>query len=504
MNNSNQFLKNLVVNCLNFCVNIAVGLLLTPFLVKNFGIGLFGLFQIAVSISMYASILSTSLNQANNRFVAVSLADNFQKTAKILDTIFTLYIIGYSLILPLIMLASFYLDAILNIQKNSVESASLMFIFIAVSQLFIMQTTCLNSIAYAKNRLDIIQLINITRNLLKLLLVFLLVSYYSSSLSSVGLAFFSSSLVSIILAFKVFRMFLPSYSYNLKGYDLDVAKKIFKLSGWTIVSVLGALLFQQTDVIILNTFLGAVESGKYAVIKQWSMLLISISTVLSVVVSPLILNKYAYNNIVGLKKIFYLSIKFQGILSATATGIVIAYSDIILILWLGPEYKTLSTFLIVMIVHLGLTQATRQLATINTAYNTMRWHGIITILIGFLHCLISCLLLSYSSLGLLGVIISNVVFSLLLHTVCLPWYVSKKMQEPLWKIYQNLLPSLLVQIVTVLAGFVLRKLFLPTGFLFLTITLFLNVFLVLIFTYNLLLTSEEKEFLFAYLKKWKN
>lgn len=496
-----QFLKNLTINGINFFVNVAVGLIMAPFLVKQLGVEAFGLVQIAISMSMYSSILSTSLNQSNNRFVSVSLANDAQsKTSTLLSTIFTLYLGSFVLVLPLIGLVSWFPGVLFDINQEHLLSASYLFLLIGISQLLIMQTTAFMSPAYAYNRLDTIQLINILRNTLKLILVFVFILYLSNSLASIGFAFFVASLVSLLVAYANFKKFLPFYTYRPRDFDVDSAKKIFHLSGWTIVAVVGSLIFLQTDVVLINMFLGAEASGKFAVLIQWVMLLIAISTVLSVVISPMILNKYAYNKIDELKSLLYTSIKYQGVFSAIPVALVFVYADTILELWLGKEYGYLSVYLQVMIIHFGVVQATRQFVTVNTAYNKVKLHGIITLLFGFFHIVISVLVLKYSTYGIWGIIVSNVFFTMVLNIGFLSWYVSKYIKEPITKIYINLLPAVVTQIIATGVGLLLKDFFSPSSWAMLVVSAGTSCLLVMPFIYAVVLNKQEQQQVLSLLK----
>lgn len=493
MSNKKQFSKNLTINGLNFLVNVAIGLLMTPFLVSNLGISAFGLVQIAISISLYSSILSTSLNQSNNRFVSISLAqDSKEQTNTLLSTILSLYTLSFIVILPFILFIFFFPDYIFDIDSKLLEEASYMFLLVGISQLFVMQTTAFMSPAYANNRLDIIQSINILRNFLKLIFVLTFILFVSDSLVSVGVAFFIASIISVVIGYMNFKKFVPFYIYNFKDFDWSNAKKIFKLSGWTIVSVLGTLLFLQTDVILVNIFLGAEESGKFAVLIQWVMLLIAVSTVLSVVISPMILNKYAYDKIDELKILLYKSIKFQGIFTAIPVALVFVYADLILELWLGVEYKHLSAYLQIMIMHFGIVQATRQLMTVNTAYNKMKWHGIMTLVFGFFHIVISAILLNYTTFGVWGIILSNLTFTILLNLGFLSWYVSRYLKEPLKKIYFMLAPAFIVQVYMTLVAYLFYQYLEPYSWVGLFMNMSVSLLFVLPFIYLVFLSKNEK------------
>ena len=501
MTNKKQFSINLIINGLNFLVNVAIGLLMTPFLVNHLGIASFGLVQIAISIAIYGSILSTSLNQSNNRFVSISLAkDSQKKISTLLNTILTLYSSSFLLILPFLLLVAFYPNLIFNVEDKLLSSASYLFLLIGISQLFVMQTTAFMSPLYANNRLDIIQLINILRNSLKLILVFILILFFSNSLLSVGIAFFIASIIAVVIAYINFKKYVPFYKYNFKDFNWLDAKKILYLSGWTVIAVLGNLIFLQTDIILINIFLGSEKSGEFAVLIQWTILLISLTSVLSVVISPIILNKYTYQKIDELKEIFYQSIKFQGIYTAIPVALLFIYADTILSLWLSEKFVYLAPYLQVMIIHFAVVQSTRQLLTINTAYNNMKWHANITLLIGFFHIILSILLLKYTNFGIWTIIISNLFFTLILNLGFLSSYVSKYLSEPVYKIYLNILPAIVTQVFVMTFAYLLKYYLEPNTWFTLTLSLILSFLIVLPFIYFLLLTSKEKLVINKFLK----
>lgn len=502
MNTKKQFGKNLAINGINFLVNISLGLLMTPFLVKSLGISTFGIVQLAISMSTYTAILSTSLNQSNNRFISIAIANNdTDKTKSALSTILTLYMLSFVIVMPFIILISLFPNKVFDLDKQLIESASYMFFMFGISQILIMLTTAFMSPAYAKNRLDVIQGINILRNSLKLFFVFVFFVFISNSLKLLGLAFLLSSIVAVIVAFYSLKKFVPFYYYKFVDFDWIIAKKILHLSGWTIVSVLGGLMFLQTDIVLINIFLGAKESGHYALLLQWSMLMISITIILSIVISPMILNKYAQNKTDELKKIFYKSIKFQGIYTAIPVGLLFVYADTILVLWIGEEYRDLAVYLQLMIFHFGVSQATRQLLTVNTAYNKMKWQGVATILFGLMHILVSMYLLKYTNLGLYGIILSNVSFTLLLNLGFLSFYTSRYLNEKVTKIYYNLIPAIAIEIMIIFFGYFTKSIVEPNGWVMLMLSFLITFMMILPFIYFFIFNKEEKLYLIQLTKK---
>ncbi|WP_430815371.1 oligosaccharide flippase family protein [Carboxylicivirga sp. RSCT41] len=493
MSGNKQFLKNLGVNGGNFIVKMLLGLALPPFLISQLGLSAFGIIQVAISTAAYAALLSTSLNQANNRFVSVCIVrKDWQETSKVLTTIFILYILALVIVLPCIIYISFNLTDFFNVDSENVETASYMFLFVAISQVLVMFNTALSSPIYANNRLDIIQGINILRNALKVILVFVTVLLINASLVSVGLAFLIAAIISTVIAFIAFKKFVPFYEFKLIDFDRERLKSVFNLSAWTGISVVGAMIFSQTDIILINVLLGAEKAGEYAILVQWSVLLISVSTILSGVIAPNILIEYANKNIEKLKGILYQSIRYQGVFSAFASAMVFVYADVILKLWVGEQFDYLAPYLRVMVIHFGVSLAFRQIYTLNTAFNKMKFQGITTILFGGLHIIISVVLLKFTDIGIMAVIISGAVIYFILHVIVLPLYAVGYLKDSLKNMYLNVIPSLITISLVCVVGYIIKILIVPGSWMALTLSLVLTFVMVLVAIFYLVVTKEER------------
>ncbi|MCW5855102.1 MAG: oligosaccharide flippase family protein [Anaerolineales bacterium] len=488
-----QFSKNLGVNVINFAVNFASGLLVAPFLIHHLGISAFGIVGVSMSVVGFMTIVSTSLNQANNRFVSMNMVSgDKQTTISVITTTFILYGISILVFLPILAFISINSGRIFNISPNTVPAASFLFLLMGLGQVLIMLNAVIVSPLFAKNRLDIIQSLNILRNVLDIVFLFISVTYISNSLISVGAAYLGAIVLAITAAIVYFRKFLPYYKFRFHDFNKNKARDIFKLSGWTAVSAVGMLMFLQTDVVLINIFLGAEEAGKYAVAGQWRLLLISVATILSVVTAPIILLKYSENRLNELKDFLYKAVKYQGIYTAVPTALLVVYADTILSLWLGNDFIELSILLRAMIFHLAFSQAIRPLYAVGTAFNKAKLPGIATLSLGLSHVVLSIGLLKFTNFGVLGVIVSGTFFTVLLNAVFLPVYVARYLKVSPTQLYRNIAPALFTEVLLIFFGFTLRLLFKPTSWVALFFASIIVAVLGLFCVYWILLDPKEK------------
>jgi O-antigen/teichoic acid export membrane protein len=77
-----QIRKNLITNVMCLIANVLVGLLYTPYLVKELGVVTYGVLPIALVVNQYIIILTDSLQSSVTRFY--SLAKELQKSIGLL------------------------------------------------------------------------------------------------------------------------------------------------------------------------------------------------------------------------------------------------------------------------------------------------------------------------------------------------------------------------------------------------------------------------------------
>ena len=69
----NQVKKNLLFNIISLLVNVAIGILYTPYLVKSLGVVAYGVVPLALIINQYISVVTGSLTSALTRFYSIAL-----------------------------------------------------------------------------------------------------------------------------------------------------------------------------------------------------------------------------------------------------------------------------------------------------------------------------------------------------------------------------------------------------------------------------------------------
>lgn len=403
-------IRNLTTNILNFLVNILIGLWLPPFIINRLGVEAYGLIPLANSISTYALIISISINGSIARYLILDVENNdFEEANKTFNSALWGLSAILLLLTPILIISAFYIHHFINIPIDLIEDANLLFLFVFISFVITNFTTLLNTAPYIKNRLDLINVTNLTRSAVRLISIVLIFSFISISLKSVGISNLIASFICVTISFSIFKKQTPFLYFNLKYFRFSILREILSMGGWLLISQIGALLFLQIDLIVVNVIAGAEEAGRYSILLPWNNLIRSFAAMLAGVIAPILLQYYAKNNIQQIINISSLAVKYLGVLMSVVVASLCVFSEDILIMWLGKDYASLNYLFIVLVSHLGVNLSVLPLYSISNAYKKVKIPGIVTISLGFLNVFLAVLLLKYTGLGLYGVALASFI-----------------------------------------------------------------------------------------------
>ncbi|HGK4767147.1 TPA: hypothetical protein ACJ2XP_004295, partial [Enterobacter cloacae] len=163
-----QIAKNITSNFLNLTISIAIGLILTPVLVKKLGVSVYGLIPIALFLTFYMGVIAQSLTASVNRFLIEKFISNeIQQASEIFSTSFTLIVFYVSILSALLLLPILHIGYFLNIPTGYQSDAINLFLAVLFSFAIAMLSSSISVSMYAKNRINLMQIGNIVRNISK-------------------------------------------------------------------------------------------------------------------------------------------------------------------------------------------------------------------------------------------------------------------------------------------------------------------------------------------------
>lgn len=474
--------------------NVVSGLWLTAYLVKHLGIGAYGLVPLATSITTYMSVINAAINGAVGRFFTIELRKGVVGQAnRTFNTALWGSILVSLLILPLVFLFSLSVPNLFDVPDGFETAASLLFASVMIAYLIgIIRGVFLVS-PFAFSRFDLQNGVLFSNLVVRIVIVVLLFTNLAASLSYVGLGILAGALVSLFFAVLVWQRLTPDLTTRLRLFDWHRLKELLSMSGWMMVNQVGALLFLNIDLIVVNLYLGAQAAGRYGAILQWPLMLRMLGNTFASVLTPIALGLYAQNEFEKLNRMLQHAVRIMGITMALPVGLVCGLSQPLLSIWLGPDFADMWLVLSILAIHLCINVAIIPLFSVQLAYNKVRIPGLVTISLGFLNLILAVLWVRWFANGI-GVALAGAIVLTLKNAIFTPIYAAHIQKLPKLTYIPCLFPGVLGTLAVAAITFWLANYWVLDSWLLLALlTSVVSVGYILV-AYLILMGDSERQF----------
>lgn len=173
--------RNFFTNIIHLIVNVVVGVLYTPYLVRSVGVIAYGVVPLALVINQYINVISLSLVNALTRFYSVEYRNgNMEKASKYFSTSIVVGIVFSLILYPLLHIAINYVDMFFDIPNNLLGESKLLFRFTVASFFLSILSNCVNITLFADNLLDYVNYLKVTRQALKFFVEHWLLCFFTN------------------------------------------------------------------------------------------------------------------------------------------------------------------------------------------------------------------------------------------------------------------------------------------------------------------------------------
>jgi len=441
----------------NFAVSIGIGIWLTPYLIHTLGVNAYGLVPLAVSLTAFMAVFLQSFGQSVARFLMIEIQRDDYGTA---NRVFNTAVFGNSAILlllsPGILLLALNAATIFNVPEGQSFETTLLFLGIAGSFTVDAWAGSFNVSMFVRNRLDIWGAIQSLQRILQVVFIIALFSLVTPSISQVGLSYAVSSVLILGIIIFVWKRLTPQLKVCPREFDKSHFSRIGGMTSWMIINQVGALLFLNLDLIIVNILYGSIATTEYSVVLQLGIIFRSMATVLYSILMPLTVAYYANNMHGEIVQLSRTSIKLFALGFALPIGLLCGFAPDLLTLWVGTEFTPLAPLLVVLTFHLVVNLAVLPLTNINVSFNKVRILGLVTLGLGALTVPLALFFSSYMGWGLYGIALAGVVTFTLKNSLFSPWYAARIMLISPYMFLRPIVPGL-VSATLLIAAFVWAK-----------------------------------------------
>lgn len=458
-----RFSINVVSNIARVVIAAVTWMVLTPLLISNLGIEAYGVVALAFSVYKMVSFMDGAIRTPFVRFFTLAIKSGRSESANVYfntGLFSTLFVLCLSIcISPVVM---FYGPRFLTVPAGYELESGFLIAAGLLAGILPMVQNIFESIPFAQNRLDLVNLSLASKNIIFLTGIFTGFYVFGPILWHVGIWFILSGLGSLAIASWIWRKLRDSgLKINWACFRLAYLKDMVSMGSWLSLNQAGGVMLFQVNVFIVNVYLGAEVQGRFSAVQQWEMLVRIGAAALSSALIPVLLERFATKGKNELVKLGCRATKLLGIALSFPVGLLVGLSGPLMSVWLGPEYRNMAPLVVVLIAPLCITAAFQPLLSVQMTLNKIRWPAVVTLVSGLISILISiCWVHWLPELGL-GVALAGVIGLLGKHIFFTPIYTSRILNVPWKTFFLPILPGILGTLVIGLVSYTLSVFWYP-------------------------------------------
>lgn len=352
-------------------INIVIGLIITPFIVKNLGKTEYGLYMLVGSLISYFALFDFGINNSILKFVAKYRHEKNERDESVFisSTIF-LYTLISLMILMFAILIYLNLDVIFINSLTELELVKFrqMYVFATINILWIIIGGAFMAIINAYDLFLIPKLVNIVRVILRSFSIYLLLSKGNGAIAIIILDTAFNFIV--FLYYYIYVKFKLNLKFSYKNIQLTVFKIVFNHSSWIFLGVIMDQLYWRSGQLILGIQTNTEKVAIYSIATVFISYFMTFSTAISGFFLPtatrMFLDKVSENDL--LKLMIKIGRLQWYMISVFLLGFIFFGQDFIL-LWVGNGYQDAWLIVLFVIIPLSIPSVQNVSNSILEAYN---------------------------------------------------------------------------------------------------------------------------------------
>lgn len=398
----NQLKAGAVLNYMVIILNMLVGLLYTPYMLRMMGQSEFGLYSLVASVISYLTVLDLGLGNAIVRYTA-----KFRAKGKITEQyeMFGMFLVLYIIIGVVVFIAGlclyFNVDTLFGetMTVEELDKARIMMLLLILNLAVTFPMSIFGSIITAYERFVFPKTVNIMRVILNTVIMICLLEMGYKAVAMVILQTVFN-LLTLIINFLYCKHKLKIKVFFRK-FQWSFLKEVAVYSFWIFLNVIMDRIYWSTGQFVLGAFVSTAAVAIFAVAIQLEHIYMQFSTAIASVFLPKVTGMVARNdNRKEISNLFIRTGRIQYIVTALILSGFIVFGRDFINLWAGTEYD--STYLITLLffVSLSIPMIQNLGITILQARNQMKFRSLLYVVIAVFSLIFQVILAKqYGGLG---------------------------------------------------------------------------------------------------------
>lgn len=398
----NQLKVGAALNYVVIILNMLVGLLYTPYMLRMMGQSEYGLYSLVASVISYLTVLDLGLGNAIVRYTAKFRAEG--KTTEQYE-MFGMFLVLYVIIGIIAFVAGlglyFNVDTLFGATMTieELDKARVMMLFLIFNLAVTFPMSIFGSIITAYERFVFPKVVNIIRVVLNTVIMICLLEMGYKAVAMVILQTVFNLLTLVI------NFFYCKYKLQIKvffrNFKWGLLKEIAVYSFWIFLNVIMDRIYWSTGQFVLGAFVGTAAVAVFAVAIQLEHIYMQFSTAIAGVFLPKVTSMVARNNNrEEISNLFIRTGRIQFIVNALILTGFIVFGRNFINLWAGSDYDSAYAITLLFFVSLAIPMIQNLGITILQARNQMMFRSLLYIVIAVVSLVFQIVLAKqYGGLG---------------------------------------------------------------------------------------------------------
>ena len=379
----NQLKVGAALNYVSICLNMVVGLLYTPYMLRMLGQSEYGLYSLAASIIAYLTVLDLGFGNAIVRYTAKFRAEGKQREQEEMFGMFFILYIGIGVIA---MIAGSVLS--LNVEnmfsramtESEVHRTRIMLWLMTFNLAFTFPMSIWGSIMSAYERFVFQRIVSIIRSVLNpVVMILLLVVGYKAIAMVVVTTIFN---VATLLVNWWYCKYKLTIKVRFAKFKWAFLKEVSIYSFWIFLNAIMDRIYWSTGQFVLGIYKGAVAIAVYAVAIQLESMYMMFSTAISSVFLPKVTSMVTKGSSdEEISDLFIRTGRIQYIVMAYILSAFVVFGKQFIILWAGDDYADAYYLTLMFFVPLTVPLIQNLGILILQARNQMKFRSMLYIVI---------------------------------------------------------------------------------------------------------------------------
>lgn len=336
----NQLKAGAALNYVSICLNMVVGLIYTPYMLRMLGQSEYGLYSLAASIIAYLTVLDLGFGNAIIRYTAKFRAEGKQREQEEMFGMFFILYIGIGVIA---MIAGSVLS--LNVENmfsramtdTEVHRTRIMLWLMTFNLAFTFPMSIWGSIMSAYERFVFQRIVSIVRSVLNpVVMILLLVIGYKAIAMVVVTTIFNVATLLINWWYCKYRL---TIKVRFAKFKWGFLKEVSIYSFWIFLNAIMDRIYWSTGQFVLGVYKGSAAIAVYAVAVQLLNMYMLFSTAITGVLLPKITAMVVKgNNEKEISDLFIKVGRIQYIIVVFILSSFIVFGKPFIKLWAGSNY----------------------------------------------------------------------------------------------------------------------------------------------------------------------